>query len=144
MLGLSALAMIRLHETCGYCTPRHAMMVGWILVTAVAAGLDRVVQSLGSIGGRMVRDRVPSVHTQAVIKTALVGSCVAVWGPSTIAPLDRAFLGYRQAGEYVASLASPDEGLIDLKAFSLYYASKTGYTFANLRKGDKTQRSVGL
>ncbi len=135
MLGLSALAMIRLHETCGYCTPRHAMMVGWILVTAGAAGLDRVVQSLGSIGGRMVRDRVPSVHTQAVIKTALVGSCVAVWGPSTIAPLDRAFLGYRQAGEYVASLAGPDEGLIDLKAFSLYYASKTGYTFANLEEG---------
>jgi hypothetical protein len=132
MLGLSGLAMIRLHETCGYCTPRHAMMVGWILIVASTAGLDRVVRSLGPIATRLMGARGPSPHVEAIIKTALVGSSIAVWGLSTIAPLDRAFIGYRQAGEWLASQAGPEDGFIDLKGFSLYYASKTGYTFATL------------
>ena len=72
---------------------------------------------------------------EAVIKTALVGSCIALWGPSTIAPLDRAFIGYRQAGEWLTTLAGPGEGLIDLKGFSLYYAEKSGYTFATIDEG---------
>jgi len=140
MLGLSALAMIRLHETCGYCTPRHAMMVGWILITAGAAGLDRAVRSLGPMVMRLVGDRGSSPRVEAVIKTALVGGCLGVWGPATIAPLDRAFIGYRQAGEWLASLAVPGEGVIDLKGFSLYYAGKTGYTFATLDEGHQDPR----
>jgi hypothetical protein len=140
MLGLSALAMIRLHETCGYCTPRHAMMVGWILITAGAAGLDRAVRSLGPMVMRLVGDRGSSPRFEAVIKTALVGGCLGVWGPATIAPLDRAFVGYRQAGEWLTTLAGPGEGLIDLKGFSLYYAGKTGYTFATLNEGHRDPR----
>jgi 4-amino-4-deoxy-L-arabinose transferase-like glycosyltransferase len=135
MLGLSAVAMIRLHETCGYCTPRHAMMVGWILITAGAAGLDRVVRSLGPMVMRLVGNRSSSPRVEAVIKTALVGGWLGIWGPATMAPLDRAFIGYRQAGEWLATLAAPGEGVIDLKGFSLYYAGKTGYTFANLDEG---------
>jgi 4-amino-4-deoxy-L-arabinose transferase-like glycosyltransferase len=135
MLGLSALAMIRLHETCGYCTPRHAMMVGWILIIAGAAGLDRVVRSLAPIVMRFVGDRGSSPRVEAVIKTAVVGGCLVIWGPATMAPLDRAFIGYRQAGEWLTTLAAPGENVIDLKGFSLYYAGKTGYTFATLDEG---------
>jgi Dolichyl-phosphate-mannose-protein mannosyltransferase len=140
MLGLSALAMIRLHETCGYCTPRHAMMVGWILIAAGAAGLDPSVRPLGRIAARVMGNPAPFPRMEAVIKIGLVGSCMAVWGPSTLAPLDRAFVGYRQAGEWLAALAGPDEGIIDLKGFSLYYAEKTGYTFASLDEGNRDRK----
>ena len=36
----SVLALVRLHATCGYCTPRHAMLLGLFLIPAAAAGLD--------------------------------------------------------------------------------------------------------
>jgi hypothetical protein len=140
MLGLSGLAMIRLHETCGYCTPRHAMMVGWILITAGAAGMDRLARSLGPFLMRFTADRARSGRVEFIVKTALVGSCIAVWGPSTIAPLDRAFVGYRLAGEWLGGRVGPDEGLIDLKGFSLYYASRTGYTFANIDGSDRDSK----
>jgi hypothetical protein len=113
------------------------MMVGWILTTAAAAGLDRVIRRLGQIPKRLGIGRESSFRVECAIKTAALASWVAVWGAATIAPLDPAFMGYRQAGEYIAKLAGPEEGLIDLKGFSLYYASKTGYTFANLDEGRK-------
>ena len=46
IVGLSALAMIRLHAMSGYCTPRHAMVVAWILIPASAAGLNRLAGAL--------------------------------------------------------------------------------------------------
>ena len=46
IIGLSALAMIRLHAMSGYCTPRHAMVVAWILIPASAAGLNRLAGAL--------------------------------------------------------------------------------------------------
>ena len=38
--------MMRLHAMSGYCTPRHAMVVSWILIPASAAGLNRLVSAL--------------------------------------------------------------------------------------------------
>ena len=46
IVGLSSLAMIRLHAMSGYCTPRHAMVVAWILIPASAAGLNRLAGML--------------------------------------------------------------------------------------------------
>ena len=47
IVGLSALAMTRLHATAGYCTPRHAMVAAWMLIPAAAAGLNRLIGSAG-------------------------------------------------------------------------------------------------
>lgn len=34
IIGLSSLAMLRLHAMSGYCTPRHAMVVAWLVIPA--------------------------------------------------------------------------------------------------------------
>ena len=39
VLTASAVAMVRLHATGGYCTPRHALVPGMILMLAAAHGL---------------------------------------------------------------------------------------------------------
>ena len=40
VLTTSAVAMVRLHATGGYCTPRHALVPGMILTLAAAHALD--------------------------------------------------------------------------------------------------------
>ena len=50
----AALALVRLHATGGYCSPRHAMVLALPLIAAAAAGLTRILTSL-AIPGRLAR-----------------------------------------------------------------------------------------
>jgi hypothetical protein len=135
IIGVSALAMVRLHALSGYCTPRHAMVVGWILVPASAAGLERLIGGLARLARNWSRQLASFDKLETAIRMVILGSCLAVWGPPAMAAIDPGFNGYRQAGEWLASSAQPEEAMIDPKGFSLFYADKPGYTFATLRQG---------
>jgi hypothetical protein len=135
IVGLSTLAMIRLHAMSGYCTPRHAMVVAWILIPASVTGIFRVIAALAHVGEKWARAPISSQRLETAISFVLLAGWVALWGPSAVAAIDPGFAGYRQAGEWLASSARPGEGLVDPKGFCLFYANKPGYTFATLVQG---------
>ena len=101
--GLSALAMIRVHALAGYCTPRHAMVVAWILILAGGAGLERVASSLAGAAARFLGDRLTIQRVDVAIKTIALGGFLLAWAPALTAPIDSGFAGYRQAGEWLAT-----------------------------------------
>jgi len=135
ILGLTILAMTRLHALSGYCTPRHAMVVAWILIPASAAGLNRVAAASSRVVTRFAGQLASSQTIERAIRFAILGCCLAWWGPTAIAAIDPGFGGYRQAGEWLADSALTGEGLIDPKGFAIFYAGKPGYTFATLGQG---------
>ena len=132
IIALSTLAMVRLHAMSGYCTPRHAMIVGWILIPASAAGLNKVVTALASAIQRRMAGTPPRERLETAIKAATLALCASLWGPATLAAIDPGFHGYKQAGEWLSSAVKPGESLLDPKGFSLFYADRHGYTFATL------------
>jgi hypothetical protein len=132
IVGACALAMSRLHAMAGYCTPRHAMVVAWILMIAGAAGLNLVAAALGDALVQFARRRYSERAIAAGLRTAFLAGCVALWAPSTVARIDPGFAGYRQAGEWLATESGAGERVIDPKGFALYYSERPGYTFANV------------
>ena len=126
MLGASALALIRMHALAGYCTPRHAVTVAWVLTLAGGAGLERVAASLGGAAARFLGDRWTIERVDAAVKAIALGGCFLAWGPAMTAPLDSGFAGYRLAGEWLASAEVAGERVIDPKGLSLFYAGRAG------------------
>jgi Dolichyl-phosphate-mannose-protein mannosyltransferase len=135
IVGLSGFAMIRLHTMSGYCTPRHAMVVAWILIPASAAGLNRLAATLARAMKKLAGKEAGWPRLESAIRLVCLGCCLTLWGPAAIASIDPGFHGYRQAGEWLALTARPGEVVVDPKGFSLFYAGKLGYTFATLAEG---------
>jgi len=135
MLGLSALALMRMHAMAGYCTPRHALVVAWILILSGGAGLERLIASLSRRASRWLPDRWTTRRIEGALATITVGCWLLACGPALAAPIDSGFSGYRQAGEWLATSSATGDRVLDLKGLALFYAGKPGYTFSNLTDG---------
>ena len=102
IIGLSSLAMIRLHAMSGYCTPRHAMVVAWILIPASAAGLNRLVGLLAAAAGKLkiIPASVPAARDRDPVRLAgLLPGSVGTGGRLADRPrLPRLSAGRRMAG----------------------------------------------
>jgi 4-amino-4-deoxy-L-arabinose transferase-like glycosyltransferase len=135
-LGLIALgailALVRLHATCGYCTPRHAILLGSLLIPAAAPGLDWLLCRVPLPSRMPARDgrRQPSA-----LLLSVAGAAYLAWsGPGLLRPLNHEGAGYRLAGEWLAdrTRAPEDAKVVDGPGWALFYGRRTGYTFANL------------
>ncbi len=131
IVAATALALIRLHATGGYCTPRHAMVIAYLLIPAAAAGLHGLVVRL-TIPGRLVGlDDAPYKPGPAVW-LVVVGGLLAFSGRQTFAPINEPMAGYRDAGRWIAEHVPPGEKVADVTGLSLFYGEREGYTFANI------------
>ena len=123
------LALARLYETGGYCTPRHALIAALPLIAAGARGLVGLVEALAR---RFAADADPR---RRLIQATAHGACLltiaGLWGKQTLAPINAGQNGYRQAGEWLAEQTSPDATVFDLKGWALYYGDLPGYSFAD-------------
>jgi hypothetical protein len=137
MLAASALAMVRMHAVAGYCTPRHAVIVSWILILAGGAGVERMAASLGTVAARLPGNRWTVRQAGGAIKAVALGGMLLATGRALTAPIDSGYAGYRLAGEWLASTAAAGERVIDPKGLSLFYAGEQGYTFATLADGSR-------
>ncbi len=135
MLGLCALALGRVHMMAGYCTPRHALVVAWILTLAGGAGLAHLASILARMAARLMAGRWDATRVEAALTAAALATLVVASAPALTAPIDSGFAGYREAGEWLGAKASPEERVIDPKGLALFYANETGYTFARLTDG---------
>jgi hypothetical protein len=135
IVGASALAMVRLHAMAGYCTPRHAMIVAWIVTITSAGGLDQLVAAASRSLVRLAGKWSTPGRLEIVVRAVVLAVCLAFSAPATFARIDAGFGGYRQAGEWLAASAGETDRILDPKGFALYYADKQGYTFATLDQG---------
>jgi hypothetical protein len=132
MLLGALLALVRLHATSGYCTPRHAMLLGCLLIPMAAAGLDWL---LGRIALRFGRPGAADSPTWRLGVLALAAAVFLAWtAPDLLRPLNDEAIGYRLAGLWLADRAhaAADAKVVDAPGWSLFYGQRDGYTFANL------------
>jgi hypothetical protein len=134
ILGSSVVALVRLHATGGYVSARHALIPGVILTMAAGAGLCWLTSKV-AIPGRWLglaheRFRVgPAVWVMLIVPLVIV-PYVRSLGPAHPGP----FALYYTAGDWLAENTRPDEKVLDLTDWSLFFSKRAGYHFADVYK----------
>ena len=132
VLCATAVALVRLHATGGYLTVRHAIVPGLVLTLAAGAGLEWLTSKV-SIPGRwlgLAHDRFklgPAVWA-AVIALLVIVPNIRSLGPAHPGP----FSVYYTAGDWLAANTRPDERVLDLTDWSLFFSRRGGYHFADV------------
>lgn len=143
LFGAGYLGLVRLHATGGYCTPRHALLLGLLGIGAAAAGLDHAFRAV-RVPARWLGQGEGNLRPGPAAWLLALGLLVAWNGGRLFSPLNENFAGYRHAGRWLAEHAAADGAIVDVTGWSLYYGQRMGYTFANLIEapGDPTVRYV--
>ncbi len=129
-----ALAMIRLHVTGGYCTPRHALILANPLIAAAAFGMTRLLGGL-SMPGRWFGQE-GTRYTAGPVVWALALAALAVFYKADLElPINDRFAGYRGAAAYLKARVPEGDKVVDVTGWALFYGRRPGYTFANLDEG---------
>jgi len=136
-------ALIRLHATGGYCTPRHAMIVAYPLIASAAFGFVGLVSRL-SIPGRWVGQGEGRFTVGPVAWVLALAAFVLHEKADLAAPINDRFVGYRGAADYLVGHVPDGAKVVDVTGWALFYGQKPGYTFANLveAEGDPSVRRV--
>ncbi len=132
VLTASAVALVRLHATAGYCTPRHALVPGMLLFVAAAHAITEIVRMI-SIPGRWLGMANEHLRPGPAVWAVLLALLVVVpitrdLGPSNPGP----YSVYHHTGEWLAQNTLGSEQVLDLTDWSLYFSRRTGYNFADL------------
>jgi hypothetical protein len=129
----SVLALIRLHATGGYCSPRHALILALMIVPAAAAGLERLAEDAV---GLALRSNLLSGGRGATVRSGLVAVAVVLLAlvhiPEILTPVNEGMRGYRDAGRWLAGHSGDDSRVVDVTGWSQFYCGRPGYTFENL------------
>lgn len=125
VIGLASfLALMRLHATGGYCTPRHAMILSILLIPASVRGIDWVL-ALGLA-------RWTSSRGLGRVRAGVVLGLMLAFSRATLAPLNPGMRGYKDAGQWLAGRLGDSERVVDVTGWSHFYGGRGGYTFENL------------
>ncbi|MDE2508008.1 MAG: glycosyltransferase family 39 protein, partial [Planctomycetota bacterium] len=143
LLAASLLALMRLHATGGYCTPRHAMMPSLVLLIAAAGAVARIVGNWHIDGARLGLGE-GTFHAGPAAWAAVVVALFAINAGGLFAPINRGMRGYRDAGEWIAAHVPAEARVVDVTGWTQYYSGRPGYTFATLiaAPGDPALRWV--
>jgi Dolichyl-phosphate-mannose-protein mannosyltransferase len=143
----SALALVRLHATGGYCTARHALVPGMLLSLAAAHGLAWLMRSV-VIDGRWFGRAEERFRPGPAVWAALLAVLVASPYSRAMTASKGSFDIYREAGSWIAQKKAVEHGkVLDLTDWTLFF-SQTGrdqsFEFANVHWGvlDPTTRWV--
>jgi hypothetical protein len=122
IIGMSALALVRLHVTGGYCTIRHALVPAMLLRLAAAHGLAWLIRS-AAIEGRWLGLNEGRLRPgPAVWLLALAVLLGLPFAPSTVR-VKGSFDAYRDTGTWLAELDKKEPGkVLDMTDWSLYFS----------------------
>jgi Dolichyl-phosphate-mannose-protein mannosyltransferase len=131
VLAASAVGLVRLYATAGYCSPQHAIVAAILMTMAAAAALTALLSRI-SIPGRWLglpHDRLrPGPAVYAVLLALLLVPIIRWQGPFNPGP----YSVYHTAGEWLAQNTLANDQVLDLTDWSLYFSRRTGYSFADV------------
>ncbi|MBV8487971.1 MAG: hypothetical protein JO161_06800, partial [Planctomycetaceae bacterium] len=137
----SAIALVRLHATGGYCTVLHGLIPTTLLTMASAHGLCWVMQRISISGGPLglpERRLVPGpVFWLVVLGMLIVPPRLAQSSHATAGP----FSVYRDVGAWLARNARDEDRILDLTDWSLYFSRCQGYRFDQVDKAPADPRT---
>jgi hypothetical protein len=134
VISASAVGLVRLHATGGYCTARHALVPGILLMLAGAHGLTWLIGRIAIPGAWLgqARERLrPGPAVWAVLLGLLI-LAPRLGEPGNLIP--GPFNVYRDTADWLAENAGPDGGILDLTDWSLYLSRRPGYRFAQVNE----------
>ena len=120
----SVLALLRLHATGGYCSPRHAMILALLLLPAAGFGLGRTAATVAALA--------PGRGRKALAWGAAALALALTLAPRTLAPVNEGLGGYKEAGRWLAGRSGEPGRVVDVTGWSQFYGGRDGYTFENL------------
>jgi hypothetical protein len=132
VLAASAVALVRLHATAGYCNPRHALVPAMLLSLAAAHAIKEIVLRI-SIPGRWLGMADEHLRPGPAIWAVLLALLVVVPSTRDLGPRNPGpYSVYHHTGEWLAQNTLDNEQVLDLTDWSLYFSRRTGYNFADL------------
>lgn len=133
IVSLSALALIRLHATQGYCAPRHTMVPSQLVLIVAGSGVYWLGERIMSLINKLQKNTAESRLEPGPLLCLLLGTSWAIFhGQAFLKPIGNDALGYRQAAEFLNEKLDKDERIADLTGWAPYYTAHRGYTFANI------------
>lgn len=133
--GAGFLALVRLHATGGYCSPRHSMVIAQILLAFASFGLVRLMARV-SIPGRWVGQEDARFTAGPVVWLVLLVGLALLQLPALTEPVNKGFGCYREAANFlIEQKADPTRPVVDVTGWSHYYSGLHGYTFKDLTEG---------
>jgi len=132
VLAASAVALVRLHATGGYCTVRHGLVPGLILTQAAAYGLTWLIGKL-SIAGRCLGLAFVRLRPGPPVCTLLIAVSILTLNVRSLGPLNAGpFSVYQETGRWLADKTGDQDQVLDLTDWSLFFSRRPGYVFANV------------
>jgi 4-amino-4-deoxy-L-arabinose transferase-like glycosyltransferase len=132
VLAASAVALLRLHATAGYCTPRHALIPGMLLTIASAHAIAEIVRRI-SIPGRWLGTANERLRPGPAVWAVLLAVLVVVPNLRDLGPINPGpYSIYHDTGLWLARHTKRHEQVLDLTDWSLYFSRRSGYNFADL------------
>ena len=132
MLAASAVGLIRLHATGGYCTVRHAMIPCLLLTMAAANGLGWLMQSV-VIPGKWFGRGEERFKLGPAVWAVVLAALVVTPHVKAMTPFGGSFAAYRDAGDWLAQETADKPGkVLDLTNWALYFSDKPGLQFADI------------
>lgn len=135
LLGLivagSAVALVRLHATGGYCTVRHALVPALVFLLYAAHGIAWLMKTAAVDASRLGMGE-GRLRPGPVFWGVLLAAGVA--SPLTLArtPYTSSFAPYRMAGDWIEHQPGVEGRVLDLTDWSLFFANKPGYGIGGL------------
>jgi 4-amino-4-deoxy-L-arabinose transferase-like glycosyltransferase len=132
LIGASAVGLVRLHATGGYCTVRHGLVPGMILTLAAANGLAWLMRSV-VIPGRWLGHCEEQFRLGPAVWAAALLALVAVPHVRAMTPYHGCFAAYRDAGAWIAETKSREHGkVLDMTDWALYFSGQPGFRYAEV------------
>ncbi len=137
VLAASAVALVRLHATGGYCTVRHGLVPGMILTMVAGNGLAWLMLK-AAIPGRWLgvdSERLrpgPAVWAVFFVLVIVLPN-VRVRVPAKPGPFDV----YQSTGRWIAEHAGTTGRVLDLTDWSLFFSQRRGFAFASVYDAPK-------
>jgi hypothetical protein len=132
VLAATAVALVRLHATGGYCAARHGLVAGILLTLAAAHAITELVRRI-SIPGRWLGLAHERLRPGPAIWVILLAVLIVVPRVRDLGPINPGpYSVYHSAGEWLARNTAGTEQVLDLTDWSLYFSRRPGYRFADV------------
>jgi hypothetical protein len=133
VLAASAVALVRLHATGGYCTARHGLIPGMLLTLSAAYVITWLLCKI-SIPGRWLGRAGENFRMGPIVRTIVIGALmIMVLKIQHLGPLNPGpYAVYHATSDWLTRNTRSGEYVLDLTGWPLYFSDLRGYNFANV------------